>query len=132
MAAARVAIVTGMTALTATRPRTTRPAAPDSEAPAPSATAARRVLAASVFGFFLVGLDAMVVNVALPAIDRSLAGGLAGAQWVIDGYTLAFAALMLSAGALADRIGARAAYGLGLVGFTLSSAACGLAPRWRC
>ena len=70
----------------------------------------------------------MVVNVALPAINRSLAGGMAGAQWVIDGYTLAFAALMLSAGALSDRVGAKAAYGLGLIGFTLSSAACGLAP----
>ncbi|WP_228560833.1 DHA2 family efflux MFS transporter permease subunit [Catenulispora pinisilvae] len=105
----------------ATAPTTT-PAA------APSAAAARRILAASVFGFFLVGLDAMVVNVALPAINRSLAGGLAGAQWVIDGYTLAFAALMLSAGALSDRIGAKATYGLGLIGFTLSSAACGVAP----
>ncbi|MEY9863422.1 DHA2 family methylenomycin A resistance protein-like MFS transporter [Catenulispora sp. GAS73] len=122
-----------MTALTATRPRAAGTAATASVdiasvATAPSATAARRVLAASVFGFFLVGLDAMVVNVALPAINRSLAGGMAGAQWVIDGYTLAFAALMLSAGALSDRIGAKAAYGLGLIGFTLSSAACGLAP----
>lgn len=134
-------MVTGMTALTTTRPRaTSTAAAPASGATAPAATAtataavvlspvqSRRILAASVFGFFLVGLDAMVVNVALPAINRSLAGGLAGAQWVIDGYTLAFAALMLSAGALSDRIGAKAAYGLGLIGFTLSSAACGLAP----
>jgi len=134
MAVPQTAIVTGMTALTATRPRaTSTAAAPASGATAPaattlSATAAKRVLAASVFGFFLVGLDAMVVNVALPAINRSLAGGLAGAQWVIDGYTLAFAALMLSAGALSDRVGAKAAYGLGLIGFTLSSAACGLAP----
>ncbi|WP_370374319.1 DHA2 family efflux MFS transporter permease subunit [Catenulispora sp. GP43] len=112
-----------MTALTATRPRATSTAAA-----ALSSAQSRRVLAASVFGFFLVGLDAMVVNVALPAINRSLAGGLAGAQWVIDGYTLAFAALMLSAGALSDRIGAKAAYGFGLIGFTLSSAACGLAP----
>ena len=127
MVAARAAIVTDMTALTAARPRATSTAATAPAATA-SATAARRVLAASVFGFFLVGLDAMVVNVALPAINRSLAGGMAGAQWVIDGYTLAFAALMLSAGALSDRIGAKAAYGLGLVGFTLSSAACGVAP----
>ncbi|ACU70506.1 major facilitator superfamily MFS_1 [Catenulispora acidiphila DSM 44928] len=134
MATARAAMVTGMTALTATRqratnPTATAPAAPSiTTSPAPSAAAAKRILAASVFGFFLVGLDAMVVNVALPAINRSLAGGLAGAQWVIDGYTLAFAALMLSAGALSDRVGAKAAYGLGLIGFTLSSAACGLAP----
>lgn len=141
MAAAPTAIVTGMTALTATRPRATSSAAgaasagtasvataPVSAATALSRAQSRRVLAASVFGFFLVGLDAMVVNVALPAINRSLAGGMAGAQWVIDGYTLAFAALMLSAGAVSDRIGAKAAYGLGLIGFTLSSAACGLAP----
>ncbi|MBS2533059.1 DHA2 family efflux MFS transporter permease subunit [Catenulispora sp. NF23] len=133
MAAPRATIVTRMTALTATRQRATSTAAPASTATAPvaaapSAAAARRILSASVFGFFLVGLDAMVVNVALPAINRSLAGGLAGAQWVIDGYTLAFAALMLSAGALSDRIGAKATYGLGLIGFTLSSAACGVAP----
>ncbi|GAA1953200.1 MFS transporter [Catenulispora subtropica] len=113
-----------MTAITAIRPRATSTAA----SAADTAANAKRVLAASVFGFFLVGLDAMVVNVALPAINRSLSGGLSGAQWVIDGYTLAFAALMLSAGALADRIGAKAAYGLGLIGFTLASAACGLAP----
>ena len=130
-----------MTVTTAIRPRATSTAAPASATATTTAVSAgagtgvgadavgaKRVLAASVFGFFLVGLDAMVVNVALPAINRSLAGGLSGAQWVIDGYTLAFAALMLSAGALADRIGARAAYGLGLVGFTLASAACGLAP----
>lgn len=123
-----------MTATTAFRLRATSPAATATDTTTAATTAAasvpgaKRVLAASVFGFFLVGLDAMVVNVALPAINRSLAGGLSGAQWVIDGYTLAFAALMLSAGALADRIGAKAAYGLGLIGFTLASAACGLAP----
>lgn len=151
MAAAPTAMVTGMTALTATRSRATSPAvgtasagtasigtasagtasvatAPVSATAVLSRTQSRRILAASVFGFFLVGLDAMVVNVALPAINRALAGGMAGAQWVIDGYTLAFAALMLSAGAVSDRIGAKAAYGLGLIGFTLSSAACGLAP----
>lgn len=88
----------------------------------------RRVLAASVFGFFLVGLDALVVNVALPAISRSLSGGMAGLQWVVDAYTLAFAALMLSAGAFSDRVGAKRAYGAGVLGFTLSSVACGLAP----
>ncbi|NUR60231.1 MAG: MFS transporter [Catenulispora sp.] len=135
MAALSRARVTSMTVTTAIRPRATSSAATATATATDTATnanvsaaGAKRVLAASVFGFFLVGLDAMVVNVALPAINRSLAGGLSGAQWVIDGYTLAFAALMLSAGALADRIGARAAYGLGLVGFTLASAACGLAP----
>jgi MFS transporter, DHA2 family, methylenomycin A resistance protein len=86
------------------------------------------VLAASLLGFFVIALDALVVNVSLPAIGDSLSGGMAGLQWVVDGYTLMFAALMLSAGALSDRIGASRAFGGGIVAFTVSSAACGLAP----
>ena len=94
---------------------------------APSATE-RWTLAAAVLGFFVVTLDAVAVNVALPAIRRDLGGGITGLQWVVDGYTLAFAALLLSAGALADRIGSRRAFGAGLVLFVLSSAACAAAP----
>lgn len=86
------------------------------------------VLGAALLGFFLISLDALIVTVALPDIGRSLGGGMSGLQWVVDGYTLVFAALMLSAGALSDRIGARQAYGGGLVLFALASAACGLAP----
>ncbi|WP_240167827.1 MFS transporter [Streptomyces noursei] len=86
------------------------------------------VLGAALLGFFLISLDALIVTVALPDIGRSLGGGMSGLQWVVDGYTLIFAALMLSAGALSDRIGARQAYGGGLVLFGLASAACGLAP----
>ncbi|NGN67546.1 MFS transporter [Streptomyces sp. A7024] len=86
------------------------------------------VLGAALLGFFLIALDAMIVTVALPDIGRSLGGGMSGLQWVVDGYTLIFAALMLSAGALSDRIGARRAFGGGLVLFALASAACGLAP----
>ncbi|WP_439681443.1 MFS transporter [Embleya sp. MST-111070] len=86
------------------------------------------VLGAALLGFFLISLDALIVTVALPDIGRSLDGGMSGLQWVVDGYTLMFAALMLSAGALSDRIGARRAYGGGLVLFALSSAACGFAP----
>ncbi|KIZ17012.1 MFS transporter [Streptomyces natalensis] len=86
------------------------------------------VLGAALLGFFLISLDALIVTVALPDIGRSLGGGMSGLQWVVDGYTLIFAALMLSAGALSDRIGARQAYGGGLVLFALASAACGLAP----
>ncbi|HEY3083664.1 MAG TPA: MFS transporter [Chloroflexota bacterium] len=82
----------------------------------------------AVLGFFVVTLDALVVNVALPSIGRDLGGGITGLQWVVDGYTLMFAALVLSAGALSDRIGARQAYGLGLAVFVAASAACGLAP----
>lgn len=85
-------------------------------------------LAAALLGFFMVTLDAVIVNVALPDIRRELAGGITGLQWVMDGYTLMFAGLLLSAGSLSDRIGARRAFGAGLVLFTLASAACGLAP----
>ncbi|MET9360756.1 MFS transporter [Streptomyces sp. NPDC006632] len=85
-------------------------------------------LAAALLGFALITLDASVVNVALPAIGGDLGGGMSGLQWVVDAYTLAFAALMLSTGAFADRIGPAKAYALGIVVFTLASAACGLAP----
>jgi DHA2 family methylenomycin A resistance protein-like MFS transporter len=82
----------------------------------------------AVLGFFVVTLDALVVNVALPSIGSDLGGGITGLQWVVDGYTLMFAALLLSAGALSDRIGARQAYRVGLATFVAASAACGLAP----
>src|SRR5919199_1206414 len=89
----------------------------------------RPALAIAVLGFFIVTLDALVVNVALPAIGSDLGGGITGLQWVIDGYTLMFAALLLSAGALSDRIGARQAYAVGLATFVAASVACGLAPQ---
>jgi DHA2 family methylenomycin A resistance protein-like MFS transporter len=82
---------------------------------------------AALLGFFVVTLDASIVNVALPAIGRDLGGGIAGLQWVVDGYVLVFAALLLSAGSLSDRIGARRAFGTGLAVFVASSLACGLA-----
>jgi DHA2 family methylenomycin A resistance protein-like MFS transporter len=85
-------------------------------------------LAAAVLGFFVITLDAVVVNVALPSIRADLGGGVAGLQWVVDGYTLMFAALLLTAGAVTDRIGARRAFGVGLAAFTVASLACGLAP----
>lgn len=85
-------------------------------------------LAAAVLGFFVVTLDAVVVNVALPAIRGALGGGITGLQWVVDGYTLMFAALLLSSGSLTDRIGARRAFGLGIALFVAASVACGAAP----
>jgi DHA2 family methylenomycin A resistance protein-like MFS transporter len=89
-----------------------------------------RALAVPVacLGFFMVVLDTTVVNVALPSIGRSLGGGISGLQWAIDGYTVVFAALVLSAGHISDRIGASVAFGRGIALFGLSSAACGLAP----
>jgi DHA2 family methylenomycin A resistance protein-like MFS transporter len=76
----------------------------------------------------VVTLDAVAVNVALPSIRGHLGGGITGLQWVVDGYTLMFAALLLSAGSLSDRFGARSAFGVGVAVFVLASLACGLAP----
>jgi hypothetical protein len=81
-----------------------------------------------MLGFFVVALDAQVVNVALLDIRTDLGGGLAGLRWVVTGYTLMFSGLLLFAGTFADRIGARRTYGLGMVLFIAASAACGLAP----
>lgn len=89
----------------------------------------RLTVAAALLGFALSCLDASVVNVALPSMEHALGGGTAGSQWVVDSYTLAFAALMLSTGALADRAGATRTYALGITVFALASAACGLAPN---
>jgi MFS transporter, DHA2 family, methylenomycin A resistance protein len=88
---------------------------------------ARSALTAALLGFFTVTLDAVVVNVTLPSIRNDLGGGVAGLQWVVDGYTLMFAALLLSAGSLSDRLGAKRAFGGGLVVFVLASIGCGLA-----
>ena len=85
-------------------------------------------LFAALLGFFMIGLDASAVNVALPSVGRGLGGSTAGLQWIVDAYTLMFAALLLSAGAFSDRLGAARLYGGGAAVFTLASAACGLAP----
>jgi DHA2 family methylenomycin A resistance protein-like MFS transporter len=102
--------------------------AADASAPAADAPHAQTVLAIGSLGFFLITLDISIVNVALPNITRDLGGGTTGQQWTIDGYTLLFAALLLFAGNLADRIGAKKALGLGIVTFTLASAGCAAAP----
>jgi MFS transporter, DHA2 family, methylenomycin A resistance protein len=86
------------------------------------------VLLAATLGFFMIALDATAVNVALPSMSRSLGGATAGLQWVVDGYTLMYAAFQISGGAVSDRIGARRVFGLGIGLFSLASAACGLAP----
>jgi DHA2 family methylenomycin A resistance protein-like MFS transporter len=88
----------------------------------------RLTTAVACVGFFVTVLDSTVVNVALPTIGRELGGSVAGLQWVVDAYVLIFAALMLSAGAVSDRVGASRAFGLGLAVFTAASTACGLSP----
>ncbi|QYY35043.1 MFS transporter [Ruficoccus sp. ZRK36] len=85
-------------------------------------------LAAALLGFFMITLDAVVVNVALPTMGEDLSADMSGLQWVVDSYTMVFAALLLSAGVISDRIGARGAFGMGVVLFMLSSLVCGLAP----
>jgi MFS transporter, DHA2 family, methylenomycin A resistance protein len=82
----------------------------------------------AMLGFFVVALDAQIVNVALPEIRNDLGGGLSGLQWVVTGYTLMFSALQLFAGTFSDRSGARRAYGLGMVTFVVASAACAFSP----
>ena len=88
----------------------------------------RLSLTVAMLGFFVVALDAQIVNVALPEIRSDLGGGLAGLQWVVTGYTLMFSALQLFAGTFSDRTGARRAYGLGMILFTVASAACAFSP----
>jgi DHA2 family methylenomycin A resistance protein-like MFS transporter len=85
-------------------------------------------LVAATLGFAVVQLDVSVVNVAIEPIGTSLGGSVAGLQWVVNGYTVTFAAFILSAGALGDRVGAKRLFVGGFVLFTLASAACGLAP----
>ncbi len=84
-------------------------------------------LIALCLGFFMVIIDVTIVNVALPSMARSLKGGISWLQWVVDGYTLTFACLLLSAGNLGDRVGAKSAFLSGLILFVLTSIGCGLA-----
>ena len=85
------------------------------------------LLAVSVATFMLL-LDITVVNTALPAIQKDLSASFTDLQWVIDAYTLALAAVVLTAGSIADRIGRRAVFVAGLGIFAASSLAAGLAP----
>jgi DHA2 family methylenomycin A resistance protein-like MFS transporter len=85
--------------------------------------------AATSLGFVLVQLDVSIVNIALARIGTSLGVGMAGLEWVVDAYTLAFASLMLSAGSLGDRLGARRGFILGFGLFIAASLACGVAPN---
>lgn len=78
-------------------------------------------------GVFVVYLDSTIVNVALPEMQKKLQVGLNSLQWVIDGYTLMFACLLLMAGAVGDILGHKRLFAIGMFGFTVFSACCGLA-----
>jgi len=86
-------------------------------------------LAAVSVGLFMIMLDNTVVNVALPSMRRSLHMSLSELEWVVAGYALTFAAFMLTGGKLADYVGRRLIFMVGLTVFTGASLACGLAPN---
>ncbi|SFI25650.1 MFS transporter, DHA2 family, methylenomycin A resistance protein [Streptosporangium canum] len=87
-----------------------------------------RALAGISLGYFMVLLDMTVLSVAEPDLASSLGASMAGLQWATTGYTVAFAALLLSAGAAADRFGAERLFRAGIAVFTLASALSALAP----
>ena len=84
-------------------------------------------LVAVCTGVFMLLLDVTIVNVALPDIQKSLGANLSQLQWVVDAYALSLAALLLTAGSIADRFGRRAMFAVGIVVFTAGSLLCGVA-----
>src|SRR5574341_1359423 len=84
-------------------------------------------LAAVSFGLFMIMLDNTVVNVALPSIQRDLDADLSELQWIVTGYALTFASLMLVGGKVADAYGRRLIFVIGIAVFTVASLFCGLA-----
>jgi EmrB/QacA subfamily drug resistance transporter len=97
----------------------------------PATDTSRRALtvALTAVAYFMVTLDALVVVTALPSIQRDLGGTVGTLQWTISAYNTAFAAGIITAVGLGDRLGRRRVYVVGLALFTLSSAACALAPN---
>src|SRR5438477_4739720 len=85
-------------------------------------------LALTAIAFFMVALDSLVVVTALPAIQRELHASLATLEWTVNAFTLAYAAGITSAAALGDRFGRRRLFLMGLVLFSVASAACAVAP----
>src|SRR5215831_321735 len=98
--------------------------------PGPAAGRGRRglMLAVCCMSLFMVGLDNTIVNVGLPDIGQDLHAGVSGLQWVVAAYTITLAALLMFSGAVADRIGRRTIFQVGLSLFTLGSWLCSLAP----
>ena len=88
---------------------------------------ARGVLAATILGSGMAFLDSTVVNIALPRIGEEFDASVAGLQWILDGYLLTLAALILVAGSLGDRYGRRKVFLLGVAWFAVSSVLCGVA-----
>jgi EmrB/QacA subfamily drug resistance transporter len=96
----------------------------------PELSRRRRLLVLTVCcsSLFIVGLDATIVNIALPSIQRELHAPVSGLQWTIDAYTLVVASFLILAGSTGDRAGRRRTFQAGLATFTLGSLLCSLAP----
>jgi EmrB/QacA subfamily drug resistance transporter len=90
--------------------------------------AQRLVLSASILGSFVAFLDASVVNVALPAIQRALGGGISAQQWIVDAYLVTLGSFILLAGSLSDLFGRKRVFAAGLVGFGATSLLAAIAP----
>src|ERR1700759_975066 len=86
------------------------------------------ILGICSMSLLIVGLDATIVNVALPAIHRSFHSALSGLQWTIDAYTLVIASLLMLSGSTADRLGRRRVFQCGLALFSFGSLLCAVAP----
>jgi EmrB/QacA subfamily drug resistance transporter len=86
------------------------------------------VLAICCLSLFVVGMDVTIINVALPSIGRDLRAPVSGLQWTLDAYLLVLASLLMLSGSVADRVGRRRVFQVGLALFTLGSLACSLAP----
>ena len=102
-----------------------------SDDPDNSALAKSLTLAAMSLGFGVVQLDVTIVNTTLNSIAATLGGGVPELQWIVSAYTITFAALILPAGALGDRLGSRRVFMWGFGVFTAASLACALAPQFH-
>src|SRR3981081_4807928 len=91
--------------------------------------AGRWILLATVLGSGLASLDATVVNVALPAIGKDLGAAVSGLQWVLTGYLITLAALILLGGSLGDIFGRRRVFQIGVLWFTAASVLCGVEAK---
>src|SRR5581483_11362694 len=87
------------------------------------------VLAAMVFAVAMTFIDQTIVAIAIPNIQRELSLSATGAQWVVNGYLIALSALFLLGGKLGDVLGRRRMVTIGVIGFAVASALCGLTPK---
>src|SRR3982751_261295 len=89
----------------------------------------RSILVGTILGSGAVFVEGSVTMVALPAIARDFHLGIAGLQWVLNGYLLTLSALILLGGALGDHFSRRGVFALGLAGFAVASIGCAIAPN---